>query len=444
MKTLLRNRDYRRLFTAQLVSLLGTGLATVALGLLAYDLAGPDAGVVLGTALAVKMVAYVTVSPVVGALADRVPRRSMMVVADLVRAGVVLALPFVAQLWQVYLLIAVLQSASATFTPVFQSVLPDVLTDEEDYTTALSASQFAVAAENIVSPLLAAAVLTVLAYSTLFVGTAAGFLASATLVLGAAVPVAVRSGRDRFVDRITAGVRTFAVVPALRAVLAFDLVIASAGAITLVSTVNVVRDVLGGTESAVALLLAAAGTGTAIAAVLAPRLLRTLHERSLMLAGTAVAIAAVAVAIAMPFAPSWGLAAGAWAGIGLGTGFALMPTGRVIRRAAANQDRPAVFAAQFSLSHLCWLLTYPLTGYLGSAAGFSTAWSVLLVLAAASGATAYLVWPRRLTRPVPHIHDSTTGDHVTTGREPLDRSGTAWTHAQEIMPDDLHRRIVHA
>ncbi|WP_448630867.1 hypothetical protein [Cellulomonas soli] len=54
---------YRRLFVAQVVALAGTGLATVALGLLAYDLAGPRAGAVLGTALAIKMVAYVVVAP---------------------------------------------------------------------------------------------------------------------------------------------------------------------------------------------------------------------------------------------------------------------------------------------------------------------------------------------------------------------------------------------
>ena len=39
MLRVLRNQIYRRLFTAQIVALLGTGLATVALGLLAYDVA---------------------------------------------------------------------------------------------------------------------------------------------------------------------------------------------------------------------------------------------------------------------------------------------------------------------------------------------------------------------------------------------------------------------
>ena len=51
----LTDRVYRHLFAAQATSLIGTGLMTVALGLLAYDLAGDRASVVLGTALGIKM-----------------------------------------------------------------------------------------------------------------------------------------------------------------------------------------------------------------------------------------------------------------------------------------------------------------------------------------------------------------------------------------------------
>ena len=55
MLNTLRNPTFRHLFAAQIVALLGTGLATVALGLLAWQLAGDNAGAVLGTALAIKM-----------------------------------------------------------------------------------------------------------------------------------------------------------------------------------------------------------------------------------------------------------------------------------------------------------------------------------------------------------------------------------------------------
>ena len=127
MLHVLANRTYRHLFLAQMIALVGTGLATVALGLLAYDIAGGDAGAVLGTALAIKMIAYIGVAPMAGAFADRVPRKALLVSLDLVRAAVAICLPFVTEVWQVYMLIFVLQSASAGFTPTFQETIPDVL-----------------------------------------------------------------------------------------------------------------------------------------------------------------------------------------------------------------------------------------------------------------------------------------------------------------------------
>ncbi|HEX2256820.1 MAG TPA: MFS transporter, partial [Afifellaceae bacterium] len=88
----LADRTYRRLFAAQVSALLGTGLSTVALALLAYDLAGGNAGAVLGTALALKMVAYVGIAPIIGGFAHYLPRRRLLIALDLARAAFVLCL----------------------------------------------------------------------------------------------------------------------------------------------------------------------------------------------------------------------------------------------------------------------------------------------------------------------------------------------------------------
>ena len=156
MLEILKHRTYRRLFAAQIIALAGTGLLTVGLALLAYDLAGDGAGAVLGTALAVKMVAYVGVAPLAGAFAARLPRRGLLIGLDLGRAAVALLLPFVTEIWQIYVLVFVLQSASATFTPAFQSVIPAILPDERSYTKALSLSRLAYDLEAVASPALAA------------------------------------------------------------------------------------------------------------------------------------------------------------------------------------------------------------------------------------------------------------------------------------------------
>ena len=93
MLEVLKNPTYAKLFSAQIIALLGTGLLTVALGLLAFDIAGGDAGVILGTALTIKMVAYVAVSPVITALTARLPQKTVLIVADVVRAAVAVGLP---------------------------------------------------------------------------------------------------------------------------------------------------------------------------------------------------------------------------------------------------------------------------------------------------------------------------------------------------------------
>ncbi|WP_328529965.1 MFS transporter [Nocardioides sp. NBC_00368] len=389
-------RDYRRLFGAQVIALFGTGLATVALGLLAYDLAGPRAGAVLATALTIKMVAYVVVAPLAAAYVDRLPRRLFLTVLDVVRALVVLALPFVTEVWQIYVLIGVLQTASAAFTPTFQAVIPDIVTEEADYTRALSASQVAYTMESLLSPVLAAVALSVMSFNLLFLGTAFGFAASALLVLSSRVPNARPSRRAGPVDRVVSGIRTFAAVPSLRAVMALNLVVAAAGSIVVVNTVNYVRDVLGGTQSDVAWMLAASGSGTLVAALVLPRVLDRIGERVVMLTGATVLVVAVAAALATATTgvAISSLTAIIWVAIGGGMALIITPTGQVLRRSVEPDAIPEVFAAQFSLSHLAWLVTYPIAGWVATNAGFAPTWTVLATLAVIGAVAAPALWTR--------------------------------------------------
>src|SRR5712671_5088639 len=267
MLSVLDNRTYRHLFAAQVIALIGTGMMTVALGLLAFRIAGDKAGAVLGTALAIKMIAYVGVAPVVGGFASFLPRRAFLVSMDIVRSAVVLALPFVDQVWQVYVLIFVLQAASAAFTPTFQATIPDVLPDENEYTRALSLSRLAYDMESLLSPTLAAALLAVVTYNWLFVGTIVGFLCSAGLVVSVTVPQPEASGRGGGIyDNTMRGIRIYLGTPRLRGLLALNLSVAAAGAMVIVNTVVLVKGMLGGTDSDVALALASFGGGSMTAA----------------------------------------------------------------------------------------------------------------------------------------------------------------------------------
>lgn len=399
MREVLADRTYARLFAAQIVALLGTGLLTVALGLLAFDLAGPDAGIVLGVALTMKMLAYVGVAPVMAALASRVPRKPLLVSADVVRALVAASLPFVTEVWQILALIFVLQSASATFTPAFQALIPEVLPDERQYTRALSLSRLAYDLESLVSPALAALLLTVLTFHDLFVGTVVGFLASAALVLATRLPALPPAAPSAFLDRLTSGTRIFWRSRMLRALLALDLVVAAPTALVIVNSVVLVQGDLGRAQADVALLLAAYGAGSMVVALALPRVLERVADRVVMLSGGAAAAAGLvlaAVAAWLPDAAAWPALLAVWVVLGAGTACILTTGPRLIRRATGPDERPAAFAAQFSLSHACFIVTYPLAGILGAAIGVVWTALVLALVAVAALALALAAWRTRV------------------------------------------------
>lgn len=396
MLSVLRNPIYARLFSAQVIALLGTGLLTVALGLLAFDIAGGDAGIVLGVAMAIKMVAYVAVSPVATALVARLPQKPVLIAADLIRATVAVCLPFVTDAWQIYLLIFALQSASATFTPTFQALIPSVLPDEGEYTRALSLSRLAYDLESLVSPMLAAALLTIISYHDLFVGTVIGLVVSAILVVASRLPQIEPPPPSPFFDRLTRGVRVFWHSRELRALMGLNLTVATATAMVIVNTVVLVQSELGRPPADVALLLGAYGGGSMVVAVAMPTLLEKMPDRIAMLTGglaLPATLVAAAVVITWPSGTSrWLGLVIAWALLGAATSTILTPSARLLRRNSAARTRPAVFAAQFSLSHACFLITYPLAGVLGAVIGLPAISSVLAALGMLGAAFAIGTW----------------------------------------------------
>lgn len=430
MLSTLRNPTFRHLFAAQIVALVGTGLATVALWLLAWQLAGDNAGAVLGTALAIKMVAYVTLAPVAAAIAERLPRRAFLVALDLIRAGVIAFLPFVDQVWQVYVLIFFLQAASAGFTPAFQAVIPDVLKDEDDYTNALSLLRLAEDLEQLASPMLAAALLTVVSFPVLFAGTVAGFVASALLVVTARLPGRVAAEPGHFWADVTKGIRIYTRTPRLRGLMVMEAAVAAAGAMVYVNTVVLVQARLGLSEESVALAFAGFGAGSMLAAFLLPRILERLEDRPVMISGAALMVAGVAL---VPLLGSLSTLIALWAVIGFGFSLTQTPIGRIINRSAREADRGAVFAAQFALSHACWLVTYPLAGRIGAGAGLSVAALTLAVIGAAGLAAVLRLWPADDQTVLPHDHPDLPPDHPH-----LAEHGPH--HAHAVVIDDLHRR----
>ncbi len=170
----------------------------------------------------------------------------------------------------------------------------------------------------------------------------------------------------------------------------------------------------GGGEVRVASALAAFGAGSMLAALLLPRLLDHLSDRRVMItAGVGLAGATLTHGLVILTAGllSWPLLLTAWALNGALYTSVLTPSGRLLRRSSRPEDRPALFAAQFALSHACWLLTYPLAGWAGQVLGLGVALLLLGALAVAGVVAARLVWPATAARELEHSHPDLPPDH---------------------------------
>jgi MFS family permease len=129
----LREREYRLFFLGQAVSLLGDGMVNVALAFAVLDLTGSASA--LGLVLAARMLPLVGFLLAGGVMADRLPRRTVMIAADLVRVasqGAIAALLIagVAEVWQLAALSAVTGSATAFFNPASTGLMPAVVSPE--------------------------------------------------------------------------------------------------------------------------------------------------------------------------------------------------------------------------------------------------------------------------------------------------------------------------
>ncbi|MDH3512305.1 MAG: MFS transporter [Gammaproteobacteria bacterium] len=406
----LRNKNFRNLFTAQVIALVGTGLSTVALTLLAYDLAGGNAAAVLGTALAFKMLAYVVFAPIVGGLAHRFPRKPFLIMMDVIRAVVVLSMPFVTEIWQIFVLIFVLNLFSAGFKPVFAATIPDIVPDERQYTRALSMSRLAYDLENLLSPLFAGLALLFMTYTGLFISNSVAFLISAALIIVTVFPESRKIERiGTIFEQITFGLRAYMRTPRLRGLVTLYLAVSAASAMIIVNTVVYVRETLGGSESDVAMALAAAGGGSMLAALGLPKILDRVPDRPVMLLGGVLMAIGLGM---MSSGPAFSAMLPIWFVVGFGWSLVQTPAGRVVNRSASPSDRPAYFSAQFALSHACWLIFYPVAGQLGTRIGIETTALILGVAILVFVIVAAAVWPRIDQETLEHAHEKVTHEHL--------------------------------
>lgn len=192
----------------------------MALSLAAYRLGGAAAGgQVLGLLLALKMVAYLVLAPLAETLLANVSRKRAMVSLDLGRMLLLLPMAFVTETWQVAALAFAFFVLAAGFTPLFQSVIPNLLPEEETYTKALAWSQIAYTLEALLSPVIAAVMLNLVAAEVLFYGAALAFLGSVMALMMTRFPARAQvASKGSFLKRAGSGLWIYRQTPRLQGV----------------------------------------------------------------------------------------------------------------------------------------------------------------------------------------------------------------------------------
>lgn len=176
----LRDADYRRLWLGQMVSVIGDKVNQLALGVLVYAATG--SALQMGVVLAISMLPAALFGMVAGALVDRFDHRRTMIAADLTRAALVLAVPFVANtIVLVYAIAFASALISLLFEPAKLSLIPQ-LVERDDLMAANSLDNATVSAAELLGLALAGGVVASVGYHIAFFFDSLTFLVSAAFV----------------------------------------------------------------------------------------------------------------------------------------------------------------------------------------------------------------------------------------------------------------------
>jgi len=190
----LRIRDFRLLWCAGLVSGLGSWLLVIAIPMHVY-LASKSL-LAAGAVLAAQYAPPLVLAPAAGVLADRFDRRTLMLAADVFRAGAVaLLLAGSHAYWIVYLALAAESAGTVVFTPALRARVPSIVGTGPDLASAAALNAVTNGVMGLVGGPLGGVLLTFTGITPLIWADVASYLISALLMLMTSRHMAPGAGR---------------------------------------------------------------------------------------------------------------------------------------------------------------------------------------------------------------------------------------------------------
>jgi predicted MFS family arabinose efflux permease len=395
VRALLARPLYRRWWAAAVISRAGDILAGVTLLLLVLDRTGSGlgvAGVVVAEVLPVLLFA-----PLAGVVVDRLPRRHIMIAADLVRMVLAAMLPLVyAHVVAVYAIAFALSAATVFFNPAANSLLPALVRERELIAANSGIWTTAVVAQIALAPL-AGALAATAGYAAAFWVNAGSFATSAVLLVGLAVPSHrvdaishgwLRDARD--------GARLLVADRLLRALATAQVLTALSAGATSALLVVLAREQLGLGPQGFGWLLAAIAVGAVAGPVLLTRIVRDPSRPNIVFGSYGVRGLVDVLLAVTTWAPP---AAAALLLYGLSTSTGTITFTSLVQTHTGEATRGRVFAGFDALFQTGRLASLFLGGLLADWLGITAVYflgAALLLTAAASGFS--------LNRPPHHGH----------------------------------------
>jgi MFS family permease len=390
----LRSSDYRRLWIAQTVSVIGDKVDQIALGILVYEKTGSE--LQMGVMLAISMLPAALFGMVAGAYVDRWDRRKTMIAADVARAALVAAVPFAVGvgLWLVYLLAFGVALVSLFFEPAKLSLIPDLVGSEE-LLAANSLDSATVSVAELAGLAFAGGLVAAVGYRAAFFFDALTYLVSGVFVYSIAhraqARLALGTGwRDALRDAV-AGARYVVRHPVLRDLLAIYGVASAGIAGTVTFTYLLALDEFAAGAPGLALLDAAVTSGLLVGSLAvgrsdpahpARKLLGGLALFSLAFAGTSVA-PSISWAVPLLFAA------------GIANMYFYVPVATLLQTISSADMRGRVFAAKQTTSRILSVAGFVAAGAFAEHAGLSVA---ILAVSALVALVALAGWTRPALR----------------------------------------------
>jgi putative nucleotidyltransferase with HDIG domain len=378
-RSVLAIRRFQRLWVGQAISYYGDMMNTTGLAIMLFLVTRSPFMVALG--LMAKAIPVVLFGLIAGPIVDRLNRQRVMITADVVRALLTVTIPFFAVGWLpgVFVVVALVSTASTFFNPAKQAILPNLVPPAQ----LVKANSLITSSERLMELLgysLAGVIAAAISWAPLFLIDAGTYLFSAITLLG--VPDATRTvgqQRLRIADDIAAGMRFILLSPILRSTMTLTTMSAIFMGLTFPTLVVLTYGSLRSGAAGYGLLEAVIGAGAAVGALTVPRLMSRYRAGILVLAGVAGFGAAYALT---GLFPNLGLAVIFLFACGAASTVYLIPLISVTQREAPDYIRGRVMSSRFLLAQTGLLvgigLAGPLTNRIGAPLVFVSAGFLLI------------------------------------------------------------------